>query len=142
MQPQAATAITPELCAREVMETVPLVMRFADYLGEMQSYLDMLLDCRDGCEGGSEVLGGVHSMPCNWKFAAENCLGDAYHNSSQRSVDLVDPGYLTLWGREGPMSHQVAMRAIDLLGQEVIPALKDYQADREKGRASRSGKGQ
>ena len=27
MQPQAATTITPELCAREVMETVPLVMR-------------------------------------------------------------------------------------------------------------------
>ena len=26
--PQAATAITPELCAREVMETVPLVMHF------------------------------------------------------------------------------------------------------------------
>jgi len=28
MESQAATAITPDLCAREVMETVPLVMRF------------------------------------------------------------------------------------------------------------------
>jgi DNA-binding MarR family transcriptional regulator len=28
MKAQAATAITPDLCAREVMETVPLVMRF------------------------------------------------------------------------------------------------------------------
>jgi len=28
MKSQAATASTPELCAREVMETVPLVMRF------------------------------------------------------------------------------------------------------------------
>src|SRR5262245_66456418 len=28
MKAQAVTAITPELCAREVMETVPLVMRF------------------------------------------------------------------------------------------------------------------
>jgi len=28
MKAQEATAITPELCAREVMETVPLVMRF------------------------------------------------------------------------------------------------------------------
>ena len=28
MKSQATTAITPELCAREVMETVPLVMRF------------------------------------------------------------------------------------------------------------------
>jgi DNA-binding MarR family transcriptional regulator len=28
MKAQAVTAITPDLCAREVMETVPLVMRF------------------------------------------------------------------------------------------------------------------
>jgi DNA-binding MarR family transcriptional regulator len=28
MKAQAATAITPDVCAREVMETVPLVMRF------------------------------------------------------------------------------------------------------------------
>ncbi|MGH8060024.1 MAG: hypothetical protein ACREOH_22775, partial [Candidatus Entotheonellia bacterium] len=55
----------------------------------------------------------------------------------KRIIDLVDPGYMILWGREGPMSHEVAMRAIDLLGQEVIPALKEYQADREKGRHSR-----
>jgi alkanesulfonate monooxygenase SsuD/methylene tetrahydromethanopterin reductase-like flavin-dependent oxidoreductase (luciferase family) len=55
----------------------------------------------------------------------------------KRILDLVDPAYLILWGREGPMSHKVAMRAIDLLAQEVIPALKDYQPDREKGRNSR-----
>jgi len=28
MQPQTATTLTPELCAQEVMETIPLVMRF------------------------------------------------------------------------------------------------------------------
>jgi alkanesulfonate monooxygenase SsuD/methylene tetrahydromethanopterin reductase-like flavin-dependent oxidoreductase (luciferase family) len=50
----------------------------------------------------------------------------------QHIMDLADPGYLILWGREGPMAHEVAMRAIDLLGQEVIPALKAYQPDREK----------
>ena len=67
----------------------------------MQPYLDMLLDCRDGCEGGSEVLGGVHkwSMPCHWKFAAESCIGDAYHNSSQRSVDLVGTGSIVAVAR-------------------------------------------
>jgi hypothetical protein len=32
---------------------------FLDYLGEMQVYLDTLLDCRDGRDGGSEVLGGM-----------------------------------------------------------------------------------
>ena len=48
-------------------------------------------------------------------------------------IDIADPGYLIVWGREGPMSHEVAVRGIDLLGQEVIPAIKAYQADREKG---------
>ncbi len=67
---------------------------FLDYLGEMKVYLDTLLDCRDGREGGSEVLGGVQKwlMPCNWKFAAENFAGDAYHNISHRSVDLAGIG--------------------------------------------------
>jgi hypothetical protein len=52
-------------------------------------------------------------------------------------IDLVDPGYMIFWGREGPMSHKVAMHAIDLMTKEVIPAVKAYQADREKGRQSR-----
>ena len=47
-------------------------------------------------------------------------------------VDVVDPAYLVLWGREGPMSHKVAMRCIDLLGQEVIPAIKEYQSKKEE----------
>jgi hypothetical protein len=41
---------------------------------------------------------------------------------------------MVLWGREGLMSHDVAVRGIDLMTQEVIPAIKAYQADREKGR--------
>src|SRR5215813_4837746 len=67
---------------------------FLEYLGDMQLYLDVLLDYRDGREGGSEVLGGIQKwyMPCNWKFAAENFIGDAYHNISHRSVDLVGIG--------------------------------------------------
>jgi phenylpropionate dioxygenase-like ring-hydroxylating dioxygenase large terminal subunit len=67
---------------------------FLDYVGEMKLYLDTVLDCRDGREGGSEVIGGVQKwlMPCNWKFAAENFAGDAYHNISHRSVDLVGIG--------------------------------------------------
>jgi len=67
---------------------------FLDFLGEMRLHLDTLLDCRDGREGGSEVLGGIQKwmMPCNWKFAAENFAGDAYHNISHRSVDMVGIG--------------------------------------------------
>ena len=46
----------------------------------------------------------------------------------KRIIDLINPGTIVLWGREGPMSHDVAMRNIDLLTQEVIPAIKEYQA--------------
>jgi hypothetical protein len=46
-------------------------------------------------------------------------------------IDIVDPGSLVLWGREGPMSHKTAVRCIDLLSQEVIPAVKEYQSKRE-----------
>ena len=67
---------------------------FLDYLGGMKVYLDTALDSRDGREGGSEVIGGVQKwvLPANWKFAAENFAGDAYHNISHRSVDMVGIG--------------------------------------------------
>ena len=60
---------------------------FITYLGDAKIHLDQALDCRDGREGGSEVI-GVHKwvFPANWKFAAENFLGDTYHNPSHRSV--------------------------------------------------------
>jgi hypothetical protein len=56
----------------------------------------------------------------------------------QYLIDIADPGYLIIWGREGLMSHEVAVRGIDLLSQEVIPAIKAYQADREKGKWERA----
>ena len=37
----------------------------------------------------------------------------------------LDPGYLLIYGNEGPMAHDDVMRSIDLLGKEVIPALKE-----------------
>jgi len=48
------------------------------YLGDMTWYLDLLVDRR---EGGTEVLGGVHKwiVNANWKFAAENFIGDMSH---------------------------------------------------------------
>lgn len=45
-------------------------------------------------------------------------------------IDVVDPSYMVLWGREGPMTHETATRCIDLLGQEVIPAIKEYESAR------------
>ncbi|NKX52195.1 aromatic ring-hydroxylating dioxygenase subunit alpha, partial [Arthrobacter deserti] len=46
---------------------------FMTYLGDAKLHLDQALDCRDGREGGSEVI-GIHKwiFPANWKFAAEN----------------------------------------------------------------------
>jgi alkanesulfonate monooxygenase SsuD/methylene tetrahydromethanopterin reductase-like flavin-dependent oxidoreductase (luciferase family) len=46
-------------------------------------------------------------------------------------IDVVDPAYLVVWGREGPMSHQTAMRCIQLMSQEVVPALKEYRPQRD-----------
>lgn len=43
-------------------------------------------------------------------------------------VDRVDPAYMVFWAREGPMSHDAAARCIELLGQEVIPAIKEHKA--------------
>lgn len=73
------------------------------YLGDARFHLDMALDHRDGREGGSEVLVGVHKwiIPCNWKIAAENFLGDSYHNPSHRSVDLIGIGPSAETGKKG-----------------------------------------
>lgn len=46
-------------------------------------------------------------------------------------IDIVDPGWLILWSREGPMSHANAVRGMELLGREIIPAIKDYVPQRE-----------
>ena len=49
-----------------------------DYLGDMAWYLKSVFDRR---EGGIEVIGGMHKwvIPCNWKFPADNFIGDSYH---------------------------------------------------------------
>ena len=63
---------------------------FLVWLGDAVDHFDQVIDCRDGRPGGAEVI-GVHKwvFPSNWKFAAENFLGDTYHNPSHRSVDMV-----------------------------------------------------
>jgi phenylpropionate dioxygenase-like ring-hydroxylating dioxygenase large terminal subunit len=40
-------------------------------------------------------------FPSNWKFAAENFLGDTYHNPSHRSVDLIGIGPSAASGKKG-----------------------------------------
>ncbi len=87
----------------------PAAPLLATYLGDAKLHLDMTLDCRDGREGGSEVLLGVHKwiIPCNWKIAAENFLGDSYHNPSHRSVDLIGIGPSAEYGVKGRRDNEL-----------------------------------
>lgn len=60
-----------------------------DYLGDARWRLDADLDRR---AGGTEVVGGVFKwiIPCNWKFAADNFVGDNYHGPvTHRSARMV-----------------------------------------------------
>jgi 3-phenylpropionate/trans-cinnamate dioxygenase alpha subunit len=56
----------------------PQAESLADFLGDMRWYLDLMLD---RTEGGLEVLPGTHkwTIDANWKFAADNFVGDSYH---------------------------------------------------------------
>ena len=51
---------------------------FEDYLGGMKPYFDLMCD---RMPGGLEVVGGTHRwiIDANWKFAADNFVGDMYH---------------------------------------------------------------
>ena len=110
----------------------------ADYLGDQTRYLDVLLDARDGREGGSEVLGGVQKwrMPSNWKFAAENFAGDGYHNISHRSVDLVGIGPSGRGRRDWERNDTIALNisipsgghsALGFLQTDDHPYIPSYQ---------------
>ena len=108
------------------------------YLGDMRRYLDVLLDARDGSEGGSEILGGIQKwhMPSNWKFAAENFAGDAYHNISHRSVDLVGIGPSGRgrrdWERDDTLALNISIpegghSAMGFLQKDDYPFIPTYQ---------------
>lgn len=86
----------------------PQAPDFETYLGDAKVHLDQALDCRDGRPGGSEVI-GIHKwvFPANWKYAAENFLGDTYHNPSHRSVDLIGIGPSAREGVKGRRDNEL-----------------------------------
>jgi benzene/toluene dioxygenase alpha subunit/biphenyl 2,3-dioxygenase alpha subunit len=55
-----------------------------EYLGDAALYLDAILD---RSEGGTEAIGGIAkwTIPCNWKFAAEQFASDMYHGMFSHS---------------------------------------------------------
>ena len=42
-------------------------------------------------------------------------------------IERLSPGYLHIYGNEGAMDNSDVMRSIQLLGEEVIPALHEIQ---------------
>ena len=42
-------------------------------------------------------------------------------------IENLSPGYIHIYGNEGAMKHEDSMRSIQLLGQEVIPALHEIK---------------
>ena len=42
-------------------------------------------------------------------------------------IERLNPGYLHIYGNEGDMDHADVMRSIELIGNEVIPALHEIQ---------------
>ena len=43
------------------------------------------------------------------------------------TIERLGPGYLILIGSDGPIPYKDAMRSIELLGKEVIPALHEIK---------------
>ena len=77
---------------------------FAGNMGEAQSYEKQQ-------EARVIIVGTPDSVIDKLKYMMEN----------------LNPGYLLIYGNEGPMKHEDSMRSIELLGKEVIPALKEIK---------------
>ena len=60
----------------------------AEYLGDAALYLDHVLD---KSAGGTEAIGGIAkwTIPCNWKFAAEQFASDMYHGMFSHSSPQI-----------------------------------------------------
>ncbi|MCS5668025.1 MAG: aromatic ring-hydroxylating dioxygenase subunit alpha [Dehalococcoidia bacterium] len=117
-----------------------------EYLGEMTWYLDTFFD---RCEGGVEVVGGVHKWvaPCNWKLPAENFGGDAYHvpwshiSAVQANFSVGVTASPSTGGRmvsPGNGHCLITVRPEDS-PDPPMPAIQKYEADIRKDVAKRLG---
>lgn len=62
-----------------------------DWLGDARIWIEEFFTVPDVGVGELELIAGVQkwTLPCNWKFGAENFSGDNYHNVSHASVDQL-----------------------------------------------------
>ena len=74
----------------------PTAPSFLDYIGDNEYGIDLWMRKPDGSQPDFEVLGVLKWLfSSNWKFGAENFLGDGYHGiPTHQSVEIVgiNPG--------------------------------------------------
>ena len=111
----------------------PKAPSFDEYIGDMKPYLGMFYDKPDGTEADLEVFGGVlkWTVPCNWKWGAENFIGDGYHGRpTHRSVDLLRISPSGLQGRHTQDNVPVPSQGMSIShhgsGRLAGSALGDY----------------
>lgn len=122
-----------------------------EYLGDMAWYLDMILDRRSG---GVEFTPGTHKwqVKCNWKFPADNFVGDTYHGlvshiSAWKAGFEGTPRRKVDYGYEG---YQVSPGSGHGLGvlwtgsregfiESALPEMQDYERERQQESEERLG---
>jgi ethylbenzene dioxygenase subunit alpha len=112
-----------------------------DYLGDFRWYLDIILD---NDEGGTEFLDGniKSQMRCNWKFPAENFIGDSYHAAwthNSGAVAMLGSGvgrinqdrsyHANMNGHGWQFSLDMVGNAMTLGEQEIVDYLRSREAD-------------
>ena len=81
---------------------------------------------------GAESGPGVLTVPRTYEElqAVNNIIVGNPETVTRKLTEIIErlsPGYLHIYGNEGAMEHKDVMRSIDLLGQEVIPALHEIK---------------
>lgn len=122
-----------------------------EYLGDMAWYLDMILDRR---AGGVEFMPGTHKwqVKCNWKYPADNFVGDTYHGlvshisawkagfegTPRRKVDYGYEGYQISPGG----GHGLGVLWTDTREgfiESALPEMQDYERQRQQETEERLG---
>ena len=98
----------------------PQAPPFLEYIGDNEPGLGLHFDKPDGTEADIEVQGVLKWLfSSNWKFGAENFLGDGYHGTStHHSVEIVGINPGGGQGR-GNLLQRAAQQATDSLSFEV-----------------------
>ncbi len=120
-----------------------------EYFGDFTYYLDVMLD---NDEGGTEFIGGAirSEIPCNWKFPAENFVGDILHAfwSHQSGAQAIVGGQVNLGDRYDELAFQASVyghgfeSAMDKVGNTRTlgyPELVDYVFSRQEAMKERLG---